>query len=157
MPRSVSIPLPSRKPEFGITPVAQTTRSASIELPPPSVRWSAPFAASIAVTWAEVSTLTPLFSHQRLIISPPVSSIMRGIMRSAISTTVSWTFRAASACKTMQPMNPAPMSTTREPGFARSAILRASSRVQQPSTPGRSIPGIGGLTVWEPVAINSRS
>ena len=47
--------------------------------------------------------------------------------------------------------------STREPGLASAAMPRASSSVQQVCTCGRSIPGIGGRTGCEPVAISSRS
>ena len=57
----------------------------------------------------------------------------------------------------MQPMKPAPMSTTREPFLVAAAILRPSSSVQQFSTPSKSMPGIGGRAACEPVAISNRS
>ena len=57
----------------------------------------------------------------------------------------------------MQPMNPAPSCTTRLPLAAREAMARASASVQQVCTPGRSMPGIGGRTGWQPVAISKRS
>ena len=88
---------------------------------------------------------------------PASDVIMRGTMRSPISTTVSWTPRLTSDSMMMQPMKPAPSWTTREPGLAICAMARASASVQQVCAWGRSIPGIGGRTGWEPVAISRRS
>ena len=104
-----------------------------------------------------VKTRTPFFSHQSLIMPPAVGPIMRGTMRSPISTTVSCTPRAASDSMMMQPMKPAPICSTRAPLVARSAIARASFKVQQCSTPSLSMPGIGGDAGDEPVAISKRS
>ena len=142
---------------FGDTPVAQTTRSASIGSPPSVASVRLPLLRAISVTRVPVRTATPFDSHQRAIIAPPVSSIMRGSIRSAISTTTRSTPRAASASSTMQPMKPAPISTTRSPGFAPARIRRASASVQQFSTPSESMPSIGGLIGCAPVAISSRS
>ncbi len=108
-------------------------------------------------TRAEVCTSTPFFSTQRLIIPPAPGPIMRGTIRSPISTTASFAPRAASASMMMQPMNPAPIWTIDAPGRARAAIFRASSSVQQLWMPGRSIPGMGGRSGTEPVATRSRS
>ena len=113
--------------------------------------------SSIRSTPAEVRTRIPLDSTQRLIMPPAAGVIMRGTMRSPISTTVSSTPREASACMMMQPMKPAPSCSTRLPGRVSAAIARASSSVQQVCVSGRSMPGIGGRTGCEPVAISSRS
>ena len=142
---------------FGATPVAHTTRSASIGSPESVASARLPLRRAMPATRVAVRTETPFDSHQRAIIAPPVSSIMRGSIRSAISTTTRSTPRAASASSTMQPMKPAPISTTRLPGFAPARIRRASASVQQFSTPSESIPSTGGLTAWAPVAISSRS
>jgi hypothetical protein len=104
-----------------------------------------------------VNTRTPLLSHQSLIMPPAVGPIMRGTMRSPISTTVSCTPRAASDSMMMQPMKPAPICSTRAPLTARWAMARASFSVQQCSTPSLLMPGIGGLAGVEPVAISRRS
>ena len=104
-----------------------------------------------------VSTRMPLSSHQRLIISPISGFVMRETMRSSISMTVSSTFRLASASSTMQPMKPAPISTTFEPGVALSTMRCASASDQQLWTSGRSMPSIGGRVAVAPVAISSRS
>ena len=53
--------------------------------------------------------------------------------------------------------NPAPNKTMRAPGTSLLAIWRASSSVQQVTTPGRSTPGRGGSAGDEPVATSSRS
>ena len=45
----------------------------------------------------------------------------------------------------MQPMKPAPICSTRAPGWASCMIARASASVQQVCTPGPSMPGIGGV------------
>ena len=47
------------------------------------------------------------------------------------STTVSWTSLLAKASKMIQPIKPAPICKTRDPGLASLAIERASSNVQQ--------------------------
>ena len=88
---------------------------------------------------------------------PAVGPIMRGTMRSPISTTLKTTPRAASASMMMQPMKPAPSCSTRAPGLARSMMARASARVQQACTPGESMPAMGGRIGREPVAISSVS
>jgi hypothetical protein len=137
--------------------VAQTTLSAVIPPPPASASSILPFFFASPSTRVEVSTLTPLASHQRLIMSPPVPSIMRGTMRSSISMMVSSTSRATRASSTMQPMKPAPISTTDEPGRAAAPMRRASASVQQFSTPSMSMPGIGGRVACDPVAMSSRS
>ena len=111
----------------------------------------------IDTTRAFVCTRTPFFSHHFLIIPPATGVIMRGTMRSPISTTVRWTPRVASASRMMQPMKPAPICSTRDPGFARAAMARASASVQQVCTAGRSIPTTGGLVACAPVAISRRS
>ena len=98
-----------------------------------------------------------LVAHQRSSMPPAVASIMRETMRSSISTTVSVPQRLASASKMMQPMKPAPMSTTLASAFSNSAIPRQSASVQQLCTPGKSRPGTGGLSGVAPVAINRRS
>ena len=106
---------------------------------------------------AWVMTRMPLDSTQWRIMLPALGVIMRGTMRSPTSTTVNSTPRAARASMMMQPMKPAPSCTTRLPGLACWAMARASSRVQQVSTWGRSIPGMGGRMGCEPVATRSRS
>ena len=100
---------------------------------------------------------TPLPSHQRLISAAAPGGIMRGTMRSPISTTVSAAPRAVIDSMMMQPMKPAPICSTRAPGCTAAAMLRASASVQQVSTPGGSMPGIGGSAGEEPVASSSRS
>ena len=82
---------------------------------------------------------------------------MRETMRSSISTTLSVPQRLASASMMMQPMKPAPISTTLASAFSSAAISRQSARVQQLCTPGRSRPGTGGLSGVAPVAISRRS
>ncbi len=88
---------------------------------------------------------------------PAPGPIMRGTMRSPISTTVSSTPRAASASMMMQPMKPAPICSTRAPGLRQ--LHDAARIVQRPAGmhAGLSMPGIGGCTGVEPVAISSRS
>ena len=98
-----------------------------------------------------------LAPHQRSSIPPAVASIMRETMRSSISTTVSVPQRLASASRMMQPMKPAPISTTWESAVSRDAIPRQSARVQQLCTPGRSRPGTGGWKGVAPVASSRRS
>ena len=97
-----------------------------------------------ASTRVDVWTVTPFCSTQRLIIAPAPWLIIRGTMRSPVSTTVSCTPRAASASMMMQPMKPAPICSTRAPGFASAMIRRASASVQHGCTPLVSMPGIGG-------------
>ena len=104
-----------------------------------------------------VLTATPLAAHQRFSIAAALSFIILGTMRSAISTTVSVTPRLSRLSRMMQPMKPAPISTTSEPCFARLAMARASASVQQWCTPGRSSPGTRGLIGVAPVAISSLS
>ena len=161
---------------LGRTPVALMTRSASRDSPVDSFTdigatlcagfmpaMSASLSRmpgsgrSIASTRAPVWTLTFLVSHQSLIIVPAVGPIMRGTMRSPISTTVSSTPRIAKASMMMQPMKPAPICSTLAPGWASSMMARASSRVQQVWTPRPRMPGIGGEAGDEPVAMSSRS
>ncbi len=95
--------------------------------------------------------------HQVSSRPPALSSSMRGTMRLPISTTARFTPRLTSASRMMQPMKPAPISTTLEPDCASLTMLRASSSVQQECTCGRSSPGIGGLIGCEPVATSSLS
>ena len=143
---------------LGLTPVALITRSASSTWPVDSRTFiTAPASRSMASTRAPVKTATPLASHQSLIMPPAAAPIMRGTMRSPISTTLSLTPRAASASMMMQPMKPAPICSTRAPGLARAMMARASARVQQACTPGPAMPGIGGVAGDEPVAISRRS
>ncbi len=103
------MPLPSRKAVFAVTPVAEMTRSAGSAFPPSSVTVSPSPAGAIAVTRAPVCTRMPFFSHHALMRAEAPSVIMRGTMRSPISTTVSSTPRSASASMMMQPMKPAPI------------------------------------------------
>jgi hypothetical protein len=154
----------SRKPILGLTPVALMTRSASRRCPlDRRTLIGAPLPGdpasglSIASTRVPVWTVTPLSSHQSLIIPPAVGPIMRGTMRSPISMTVSLTLRAASPSMMMQPMKPAPICNTRAPGLARSMIARASFSVQHACTPGPLMPRMGGEAGDEPVAISSVS
>ena len=70
----------------GLTPVALITRSAASALPFDSLTDSG-VAASMASTRVPVKTSTPFFSHHSLIMPPAVGPIMRGTMRSPISTT----------------------------------------------------------------------
>ena len=143
---------------LGFTPVALMTRSASSVWPlDRRARKAPPAGRSMASTRAPVCTATPFFSHQSLIMPPAVGPIMRGTMRSPISTTLSLTPRAASASMMMQPMKPAPICSTRAPGVACAMMARASASVQQARTPGPSMPGMGGVAGDEPVVINSRS
>ena len=152
------MPESSRKPMAGRTPVALMTRSASSTLPPDRCTFIAsPSPRSMRSTLWPVNTCTPCCSHQSRIMPPATGPIMRGTMRSPISTTDSCTPRFCSASMMMQPMKPAPICSTRAPGRARSAMARASASVQQVSTPGRSNPGMGGRTGCEPVAISKRS
>ena len=73
---------------FGLTPVALMTRSASTRLPLDSCT---AHRRAVALRWprrgCRCSTVTPLVSHQSLIMPPAVGPIMRGTMRSPISTT----------------------------------------------------------------------
>ena len=57
----------------------------------------------------------------------------------------------------MQPMKPAPICNTRVPGWALAMMWRASSSVQQVCTLGPLMPGTGGCTGLEPLAISKRS
>ncbi len=149
----------SRKPTLGVTPAETMSRSAASLVP--VVRWTvsgaSPVPGSIRSIPARVMTWMPLDSTQVRIMLPAFWVIMRGTMRSPISTTVRATPRAARASMMMQPMNPAPSCTTRLPGLAYWAMARASARVQQVRTSGRSIPGMGGRIGCDPVAIRSRS
>jgi hypothetical protein len=111
----------------------------------------------MASTRVAVNTVMPLLSHHCLIIVPATGPIMRGTMRSPISTTVSFTPREARASRMMQPMKPAPICTTRAPGWARVWMARASASVQQGCTPGPWMPGMGGVAGDEPVAMSRRS
>ena len=101
---------------------------------------------------------TPLFSSQRCSIELPTGVIIERRIcpaRPAItdSCTPLWTsdFMHTPATK------PAPSMTTRLPGLSFSAIARASSSVQQVTTPGRSWPGTGGMNGVEPVAVTDRA
>ena len=152
----------SRKPTLGATPAATITRSQSRRSPVDRLTTSgasepASLPRSMRCTPAEVSTRMPFSSTQRLIMPPAFGVIMRGTMRSPISTTVSCTPHLASASMMMQPMKPAPSCSTRAPGLAWAAIARASASVQQVCTEGRTTPGMGGRTGCEPVAISRRS
>ena len=107
---------------LGLTPVALMTRSTSSVSPLDSRTFKAlllPPAGSMASTLVPVCTRTPLVWHHSLIMPPAVGPIMRGTMRSPISTTVSCTPRTASASMMMQPMKPAPICSTRAPCTAR--------------------------------------
>ena len=112
---------------------------------------------SIPSTLAEVCTVMPLLSHHRLRCPPAVSSSIRGTIRFSISTTVRSTPRRTSASRMMQPMKPAPISSTGAPLRARLRMWRASASVQHGCTPGRSIPDTGGAAGWAPEAINNLS
>ena len=111
----------------------------------------------IASTLVSVKTVMPLACTHSLIRPPAFSVIMRGTIRLPISTTVSSTPLLAKASRMMQPIKPAPICKTRAPGLANLSIARASSKVQQWCTPGKSIPGMGGCTGTEPVAISNLS
>ena len=148
---SVTVSAPA---SAGLLPVTLCTTERITPPMPPALL--AP-AGSMRCTPAPVTTRIPFSSTQRLIMPPAFGVIIRGTMRSPISTTVSSTPRLASASMMMQPMKPAPSCSTRAPGAASLAMPRASSSVQQVCTCGRSTPGIGGRTGWEPVAISSRS
>jgi hypothetical protein len=99
----------------------------------------------------------PLCWHQDLMSSLAPGVIMRGTMRSPISTTTRSTSRAASASRMMQPMKPAPICRTRLPALARAMMALASASVQHGCTPGRSMPGMGGRFGREPDAMRSLS
>ena len=140
----------------GRTPAALTTRSACLVVPLDSFTFKGS-PGSIDSTRVPVKTSIPLASHQSRIMPPAVGPIMRGTMRSPISTTLRCTPRASSDSMMMQPMKPAPSCSTRAPGLARSAMARASASVQQVCTPSDWMPGMGGLTGCEPLAISKVS
>ena len=142
---------------LGFTPVALITKSASSTCPVDNRTVTPSPAGAMASTLALVNTCTPLASHQSRIMLPATGPIMRGTMRSPISTTDKDTPRTAKASMMMQPMKPAPICTTRAPGLASAMMARASASVQHGCTCGLSMPGIGGRTGREPVAINSLS
>ncbi len=83
--------------------------------------------------------------------------IERRIWPERPATTESRAPRSTSAFMHTPATKPAPSIATRAPGTSFFAIWRASSSVQQLSTPGRSVPGSGGGTGEEPVATSSRS
>ena len=139
----------SRKPMFGLTPVALITRSASSAAAPLGQRAprSGAHRASIASTRVPVYTARPWLSHQSLIMPPAVGPIMRGTMRSPISTTVS-----LHAARGQRLHDDAADEAGAHLQHARARLgrqlrmmARASSSVQQGCTPGPSMPGIGGV------------
>ena len=140
----------------GLTPAAMMTRSAST-CRPLDRRTHSGAPRSMASSRVLVCTATPWASHQSRIMPPAAGPIMRGTMRSPISTMVNATPRCCSASMMMQPMKPAPSCSTRAPGLARAMMARASASVQQWCTPAKSMPGTGGRAGREPVAISSRS
>ena len=89
---------------------------------------------------------------------PAFAVIMRGTMRSPISTTVSLTPRAAQRLHDDAADEAgADLQHAAARAWRAAAMARASASVQQVCTPGRSMPGIGGRTGWQPVAISRRS
>src|SRR3974377_1175624 len=141
----ISIPEEFKYSTAGFTPVAQITTSNSRSEPLPRNTFSRPLPSPrlIAVARVEVRISTPFDPHHLSIMALAAGVIMRGTTRSPISTTVSFPL-AASASMMMHPMNPAPSCSTLAPGRSELAIDRASRRVQQERTCGRSMPGIGG-------------
>ena len=143
------------------TPAASTTSLAGIALP--FDRWTTwrelpvPEPGRIISTLVPVWTATPCSRHQRVSMPPAVSSIMRATMRGASSTTVRLQPRMCSASSTMQPMKPAPTSTTSEPRSAYFRISRASDSVQQVWTPSELAPSMRGMIGEAPVASSSLS
>jgi hypothetical protein len=99
----------------------------------------------------------PCFSHQRRIMPPATGPIMRGTMRSPISTTLSCTPREARASMMMQPMKPAPICTTRAPGCGQGHDGAGIGQRPAGVHVGPLMPGIGRLAGDEPVAISSLS
>ena len=68
--------------------------------------------SSMLTSWAPVRMLTPLRINQSATNLAPVSSTMRGRMRGAISTMVSWAPRARMEFRMVKAMKPAPTITT---------------------------------------------
>ena len=105
-----------------------------------------------------VMTSTPRASSQRCIMLLPVGAIIvRRIWPARPAMTDSFTPVPTSDFMHTPATKPAPTITTRLPGWSFSAMARASSSVQQVTTPGRSVPGIGGSDGDEPVATSRRS
>jgi hypothetical protein len=155
MVSSTSTPLatwtavPSRKATLGATPAATISRSHSSWSPwsrSRSTDYSGLFRYDRRRLWSH--TRTPCFSTQRLIMLPASGVIMRGTMRSPISTTVRCTPRLTSASMMMQPINPAPSCSTREPGWPGQqwpGHLPASSRFALPADRYRESAGAPGV------------
>ena len=140
------MPEPSKNAVLALTPVALITKSADRLLPLSSSTDIASPASLMAVILVDVSTLTPFSTHHFSNNPPAFSSSIRGTIRSSISITLRFTPRLTKASRIIQPIKPAPISTTFEPAFASDAMCRASSNVQHECTLGKSTPSIGGDT-----------
>ena len=116
-----------------------------------------PFASSMRATFAPVRTVTPWSLSHVWTSAAPVSSIMRGKMRGAISTIVSLAPSDRIEFRIVNAMKPAPTITTWRPGWICVITPRASSSVQNECTPRPSAPGTGARTADEPVAIRQSS
>ena len=105
-----------------------------------------------------VTTRTPCRSTQRLIMPPACGVIMRGTMRSPISTTVE-----LHAALDQRFHDDAADEAGAELQYARARfgqrgdVARVVERPAGVHAGRRSMPGIGGRTGCEPVAISSRS
>ena len=122
MPSSVSIPVPSSRSIFALTPVAVITKAASrVTLPSLSADLDLSHRRQprrSTSTLQEVCTSMPSFLHQLSSNPPAFSSSIRGTMRLPVSTTVEIdATRLTSASRMMQPIKPAPIRTTLEPGL----------------------------------------
>ena len=82
---------------------------------------------------------------------------MRGRIRGATSTMVSFAPSARIELRIVNEMKPAPIMTTWLPGFTEAITPRHSSSVQNEWTFGPSAPGTGARTADEPVATRQSS
>ena len=145
----------------GVTPVATTTTSTSSR--PPSANSSRPTApwrfARMRVVAVSTRTATPSWLMSRRSASPPPRSTCADIRCVPNWMTV---LRAPSACSApaaSSPSRPPPMTAPRTGRPHRCACsstqprrAATSSSVRYTNTPGRSLPGMGGMAAREPVA-----
>ena len=157
-PLSIASPLPSRKAVAGRTPRARMTRSALRT--PLSVRTLLTAASpSSASSLVDVETFIEAFSSWRRARLAISKSKARGMIWSAMSTTVTSRPSAIRFSATSRPMKPAPTTTARltSSRLAQALIASASSGVLNVKTPSSSTPGTGGTMGVAPVAMTSLS
>ena len=161
IPRLTVMPASSgMKSTLGRTPMAKTTMSQSTLSPSRSTAWSTR-PAFPTISSADVPVLRSTPACRRMVSASfeAVRSKLMLRMRSASSTTVTFTERSSSASVVFRPISPPP--TTRAdstPRFSmKLSICRASSHRVKVKTPSRSTPGSGGTNGIPPVAMSRRS